>query len=93
MGRSLTNPEKAKCGTDCLPLTRVRVSGGDLCKAEAPTEAVAETEGEKEFRYIKALPFLSLSRLSAPAPSSEGAEDIPPHCREPKPHCADIYPL
>ena len=26
-----------------LPLTRVRVSGGHLCKAEAPTEAVAET--------------------------------------------------
>ena len=43
-----------------------------------------ETEGEKEFRYIKALPFLSLSRLSAPAPSSEGAENIPPHRVEPK---------
>ena len=26
-----------------LPLTRVRVSCGHLCKAEAPTEAVAET--------------------------------------------------
>ncbi len=25
-----------------LPLTRVRVSGGDLCEAEAPTEAAAE---------------------------------------------------
>ena len=38
------------------PLTRVRVSGGHLCEAEAPTEAAAEklakpqvlTEGEKE---------------------------------------------
>ena len=38
------------------PLTRVRVSGGHLCEAEAPTEAAAEklakpqvlTEGEKK---------------------------------------------
>ncbi len=49
------------------------MSGGHLCKAEAPTEAAAETEGEKGFRYIRALLFLSFSRLSAPAPSSEGA--------------------
>ena len=26
-----------------LPLMRVRVSGGHLCEAEAPTEAAAET--------------------------------------------------
>ena len=26
-----------------LPCVRVRVSGGHLCKAEAPTEAAAET--------------------------------------------------
>ena len=39
----------------CRPLTRVRVSGGHLCEAEAPTEAAAEklakpqvlTEGER----------------------------------------------
>ena len=47
----------------CLPLTRVRVSGGHLCAAEAPTEAGAETvdfakqktEGEKRilvFTYM-----------------------------------------
>ncbi len=29
----------------CLHLTRVRVSGGHLCAAEAPTEAAAETVG------------------------------------------------
>ena len=28
---------------DCLPGVWVRVSGGHLCEAEAPTEAAAET--------------------------------------------------
>ena len=31
------------CTNLCLPLTRVRVSCGHLCEAEAPTEAAAET--------------------------------------------------
>ena len=33
------------CTNPCLPLMRVRVSGGHLCEAEAPTEAAAETVG------------------------------------------------
>ena len=47
------------------------MSGGHLCEAEAPTEAAAEMvglpqakpEGEKGFKHIKALFFLSLSQL------------------------------
>ena len=31
------------CANHCLPCVRVRVSGGHLCEAEAPTEAAAET--------------------------------------------------
>ena len=30
------------CTNLCLPYVRVRVSGGHLCEAEAPTEAAAE---------------------------------------------------
>ncbi len=47
----------------CLPLMRVRVSGGHLCEAEAPTEAAAETEGEKRlevrtvYRLLSKLPL------------------------------------
>ena len=45
---------KAICTNQCLPLTRVRVSGGHRCEATAPTETAVErwhgfavTEGEK----------------------------------------------
>ncbi len=52
------------------PLTRVRVSGGHLCEAEAPTEAAAETpakpqvltEGEKELARKKNYRLCSNSR-------------------------------
>ncbi len=35
------------------------MSGGHLCKAEAPTEAAAETEGEKGFKMHKGFTFFS----------------------------------
>ena len=35
------------------------MSGGRLCKAEAPTEAAAETEGEKGFKMHKGFTFFS----------------------------------
>ena len=54
----------ASAQTVASPVFGVRVSGGHLCKAEAPTEAAAVTEGEKNFRYIEAIPFLSLSLVS-----------------------------
>ena len=40
---SETAPLYKKKGAESLPCVRVRVSGGHLCKAEAPTEAAAET--------------------------------------------------
>ena len=58
-----------------LPLTRVRVSGGHLCEAEAPTVAAAETlsvvwltEGEKRYSFYVIQLFLSF-RLATRATS------------------------
>ena len=48
----------------CLPLTRAAPHGAHKPKAPSDEGAVEwnETEGEKEFRYIEALAFLSLSQ-------------------------------
>ena len=63
------------------------MSGGHLCKAEAPTEAAAETlpsETRLRERNGKAFMYLSLSllpsRLREPPPSDKGAKN---HRREP----------
>ena len=64
------------------PSDEVRVSGGDLCEAEAPTEPAGEnqvakslilTEGEIVLLFTKSLP----QSASQTAPSSEGAEEYP----------------
>ena len=52
----------------------VRVSGGHLCIAEAPTESAAVTEGEKGFRYIRALLFLSFSLVSLDSSLVRGSQ-------------------
>ena len=63
------------------------MSIGHLCKAEAPTEAAAETvdfcvskktEGEKELNHIKALPFLSFSLVSLDSSLVRGSQNS--HC-------------
>ena len=63
------------------------MSCGHLCKAEAPTEAVAETEGEKRYSFYVFKAFLSFRHgYAVPPPSSEGGVGFYKIC-----YCSDLW--